>query len=220
MGKLKDKSKQKALRGQLKDELRSKMVESLFDKTQTSFLPQGAFDTIISRERIKEAIRSTDDALVDFICLKAPKLFAITAFRESRDRLRAVMSCFFKNNFQDKDLPMEKWSNDRYLKTLAEDIEHPFASMEENMEENVEDEDNRSWGYSNIYDLQRDQFKFLAPILSTDTPSQDTWGLIMPFIEKGVSYAEGSFGMISKYKIHPDHIQRPLNTVGRSTVDC
>lgn len=195
------------------------MVESKFDKTPYDFLPQGAFDHIISRESIMKAMNITqpteeNDALVEFILAKALRVFATTAYIEPKKKLlRTAMSWFYENNFHDNKLPIEKWSGKKFEDNKEKDIPHPFASIEGP----VEDEDDRFWTIGKIYDFQEAQFKFLAPVFSTDKSNHDPWDRTIPFIAKGVTYAGSSFGMVSNYKIHGDHIRDPLRSVGKSS---
>ncbi|KAF2234694.1 hypothetical protein EV356DRAFT_514837 [Viridothelium virens] len=199
------------VRGQLSDKLRGKLVESKFDKTPYEFVPQGAFDDIFSRVSIMEAMNITqsNDALVDFVYTRARKVFATMAYIEPKRKfLKMAMSWFFKNNFHDRKLPIDKWSGKKFRDNEAKGILHPFASMEDT----VEDEDDRFWTTTKIYDFQEAQFKFLAPVFSTDKPSHDLWNCTIPFEAKDVTYAEGSFGTVSKYTIHSDHVQDPMKS--------
>ncbi|KAH6629798.1 hypothetical protein C7974DRAFT_472500 [Boeremia exigua] len=63
------------------------------------------------------------------------------------------------------------------------------------------------WDKSFIYDFQEKQWEFLVPTISTEEMN-NCYGnnVIMPFIAQHASFAEGSFGVVSKYEIHEDHI--------------
>lgn len=191
------------------------MTNSKFDKTPLDFLPQGALDRIITKSAILGAIRATqpeeaDTKLINFILTKAKRIFATAVFIELSPRaLRRAMFLFQKEGFDDTHLPIEKWSGEEMMKKQMTGVHHPFVVMERP----VEDGDEKVWTLRKIFDFQDHQGKFLAPVLSTTEPNHDLWDLTMPFVTKYASYAEGSFGVVSKYEIHDDHIKDPTRPV-------
>ncbi|KAI9656046.1 MAG: hypothetical protein M1821_005107 [Bathelium mastoideum] len=198
------------------DTLAFAMERSKFDKTPHYFLPQGAFDANISRVSIMEemGITQSDNALVDFVDTKARKVFVITASIEPKKKLRQkAMLWFFKSNLHDEKLPINKWSGEKFRVNKEKNIPHSFASIEGK----VEDEDGKFWTMSKIYDFQEMQFRFLAPVLSTDRPNHNLWDHTLPFIAKKATYAEGSFGMVSAYTIHSSHVESSLGSNSASS---
>jgi len=192
------------------------MVKSKFDKHDVySFIPAGILDRLIKRESILKAMEiesptEEDDALVHFIEKKAKKVFATTAYiKVCGQLLYRAMLLFKENNFDDSKLPIKPWPSDKLRKARTRTL-HPFANMEGAVGEGVDP----IWRSANIYDFQEAQWKFLAPIFSTSQLNHDVGKRILPFISRQTNPKEGSFGVVSKCKIHTDHIRDPLKSEG------
>ena len=135
-----------------------------------------------------------DELLVKFILQEAKKLFAILVTTR-HPKLQEAISLFQKHNFDDTKLPIKFWTGQMF-----NDAQHPFFEMQGARKKKV-------WDKSLIYDFQEKQWEFLAPVLSTEE-TYHCYGnhVIMPFVAQIASFAEGSFGVVSKYEIHEDHM--------------
>ena len=204
-------------RHDLSSDLRKYMVDSKFDKYVYRFIPAGKLDRLIKRESILKAMEidsSTEeyDALVHFIEKKAKKVFATTAYiKVCGQLLYRAMLLFKKNNFDDSKLPIKPRSSNKFKRNAKAKTLHPFANMEGVVGEGVDP----IWSPGNIYDFGEAQWKFLAPIFSTSQLNHDVGKRILPFISRQINPKEGSFGDVSKCKIHKDHIRDPLKSEGK-----
>ncbi|KAF2627583.1 HET-domain-containing protein [Macroventuria anomochaeta] len=188
--------------------LREHSVKSQFGKRSDHFLPRGELDRLITRDsilaelEIKEENADEAEDLIDFILQKARRLFAIVVYIRL-PRVEDAMLLFQANDFHDARLPIEEWTRDVFEAKLRENIEHPFIVMQGVLRRRRD----YIWSRSYIYDFQKRQWEFLAPIISTEeTNDCHNSNAILPFITQYTNLAEGSFGVVSKYAIHPDHI--------------
>ena len=187
----------------LQTAIRERRVESRFGNRLDRFLPQGQLDRLVTRQSILEAMKieedeveEEDEILVAFVLQEAKKLFAILVTTR-HSRLQEAMLLFQKHDFNDFKLPVEEWKGQMFS-----DAQHPFFKMQ-----GVRKKKDMVWDRSLIYDFQDKQWEFLAPIISTEETNH-CYGnnVIMPFVAQIASFAEGSFGVVSKYEIHEDHI--------------
>ncbi|KAF2683626.1 hypothetical protein K458DRAFT_304318 [Lentithecium fluviatile CBS 122367] len=191
----------------LSDSLRTEMVQSSFDRLQ--FLPRGALHRLVTRDSILAAMginqpNEQDENLTEYIVKNAKAAFAIAVYIRV-SRLREALALFEKFGFSDANLPIERWSKDSINDKLNP---HPFVSMEGlSVKRN-----RRIWSWSRIYDFQEEQWKFLAPIISTAESFHDFDESIMPFINKHFDSREGAFSVVSQYEIHPDHFEDPTKS--------
>jgi hypothetical protein len=179
-------------------------VQSRFGKSFGQFLPRGQLDRLVTRKSVLEAmdveegeVEEEDETLVAFVLQRAKKLFAIlVTIRHTR--LQDAISLFEKHNFDDSKLPIQVWTAAMFL-----DSQHPFFEMQGVAKKKRD----RVWDKSFIYDFQDKQWEFLAPLISTEEMN-NCYGnnVIMPFVAQHASFAEGSFGVVSKYEIHEEHI--------------
>ena len=204
-------------RHDLSSDLREYMVESNFDRHVHCFIPAGKLDQLIKRESILKAMKidsSTEgcDALVYFIEKKAKKVFATTAYiKVCGQLLYRAMLLFKKNNFDDSRLPIKPRSSNKSKRNAKAKTLHPFANMEGTVGEGVDP----IWSPANTYDFEQAQWRFLAPIFSTSQLNHDVGNRILPFISRQTNSKVGSFGIVSKCKIHKDHIRDPLKSEGK-----
>ncbi|KAL1593742.1 hypothetical protein SLS60_010474 [Paraconiothyrium brasiliense] len=195
----------------LSDVLRLSMEKSAFDKTPYTFLPKGALDSIVNKATILIAMGITkptpeDYDLVAYILMKAKKLFATAAYIGLRpNTLYRAMVLFRNNNFSDERLPLEEMSAAKFVKDVMSGHKHPLAKLEGH----VKYEADRIWTFRRVHAFLEEQFRFLAPILSTGQSDQNFGNLILPFVKKHAAQAEGAFGVIDKYEIHSDHVEIP-----------
>lgn len=183
-------------------------VQSRFGKRLDNFLPRGHLDDLVKRKSILKAMKIPEDeveeeeeVVVAFILERAKKLFTIlVTIRHSR--LFDAISLFKKRKFDDSNLPIEVWTAAKFTESQHSGVQHPFFEMQGVMKQR-----DIIWDKSFIYDFQDKQWEFLAPLISTEeTNNRYGSNVIMPFIVQHASYAEGSFGVVSKYEIHEDHI--------------
>lgn len=198
----------------LSDLLRLRMEKSAFEKTPYNFLPQGALDSLITKKTIFRAMGITcatksDSILAFYILTKAKRLFATAVYIGLPPRvLHKAMRLFLLHNFQDSKLPLEEMNGKQFLSNKKSGVQHPLIRMEGRRfgKETI-------WTFPRVHAFLEEQFKFLAPVMSTRQPNHDFGNRILPFVKKHAAQAEGSFGLIYKYEIHPDHIQQAAGQV-------
>ena len=127
------------------------------------------------------------------------------------------MLLFKDDGFDDTKLPIEDTSS-KPPKTdssngnpnpTSEAAENVLASLEKSVTGKI-----KIWRPGKIYDFCRAQWKFLAPVFSADESNHDLEEpLIIPFVSKYEDFGEGSFGQVSKYETHSDHLKDPLKPV-------
>jgi len=194
---------------------------SEFDKTPHGFVPQGTLDRIIMKDSILAAMEidqptREDDLLVDFILKRAKKVFAVSAFIELKS-LRRAMLLFKDAYFDDTNLPIKDTlsrpsetnpsNGNPYAASGA--TQNILAFLEQSVTGKI-----KIWRPGKIFDFCKHQWKFLAPVFSTDKSNyylEEAY--IIPFVLKYADFGEGSFGQVSKYEIHPNHLKDPLKPV-------
>jgi hypothetical protein len=189
----------------MRNRFQQKATYSVFRDKKARFLPQGELDELITEEAIlitfqdDQGIDPVDD-LVTFIQQKARRVFAIIIDIKFENPYYA-MSLFKDNNFCDADLPITRIPEDMQCLPNRE-VRHEFFTFEKNTKDPW-------WDKSSIGDFYQRQWDFIAPVFSTSvkhhTFSEDA---IIPFIEKPATFAEGSFGKVTQFKVHPKHIQQ------------
>ena len=181
------------------DSLYDATVLSRFEKTPHEFIPQGSFERIITIKTIQgalyEMMDEVDEALIYYIMNNARKLFAITVLTrlERSEYLTLAMRLFRDHNFSDENLPIESPS-------ISEDGQfdlsaHPLRRL------------GKLWSRANIRTFCREQWQLLAPIFSTDITNLDLGEHIIPFINDNDKARQRSFGSVSRYTVHPDHMR-------------
>jgi serine/threonine protein kinase len=201
--------------------LLASMQESQFEKTPKPYLPQDTIDKIFCArsKRIEDidwkifepmaintaARTEADLSLANHIVDYCPKLYLIAVFIELEpERLRTLMSIFQQDDFTDKDIPIDVWPMDK-LNTGAR--QHPFVVMEKK----YTGRKRRIWNFSRINKFQTEQWRFLAPIISTSQPLHDFGQCTIPFVAKHDIIGKGGHGIVYKYEIHPAHLRDPLS---------
>ena len=206
--------------GVLLDHLCISIIKSDFEKTPVDFLPQDAFETILTAPSrlqmnssnetdivlqlmLVESKRTSenDRALANYILERARKVFLVTICSKLEpERLYAAMKRFKSCDFDDDCLPLEEWSPEN-LKNDSDN--HPLALMKGCQGEGME----RIWDVRHISGFQREQWKFLAPIISTAKRNHEFGQHILPFIERGTAPSSGAHGIVYRYAIHPAHFK-------------
>ncbi|KAH8699354.1 hypothetical protein GQ44DRAFT_832153 [Phaeosphaeriaceae sp. PMI808] len=188
----------------LSGSLRAEMVQSAFDGRQ--FLPRGALDHLVTQQSVRVAMdidqpTERNTILEEYIMSNARAVFAIAVYIRL-PRLCKALRLFLENDFGDANLPIDMWSGE-LIKSKSKN--HPFVAMERPSRRAT----NRIWTWSRIYDFQEEQWKFIAPVISTSIATYDMGERIMPFIKKHANRREGSFAVVSQYEIHRDHFEDP-----------
>ncbi|KAH7077364.1 hypothetical protein FB567DRAFT_148733 [Paraphoma chrysanthemicola] len=188
------------------DIVSANMVQSAFERTPFSFLPEGVLKQIVTRNRLLKAMSiDEDEPLVGFILTHALKLFTITAFAVLKPQaLHKAMRLFHENDFDDSRLPVETWSRSDFNENERNGTLHPFSVMEGSTRKN-----GKVWKFRSLWDFQEHQFKFLAPVFTIGEIQLDVGARVIPFTSKELSRAEGSFGVVHKYTIQEQHLIDP-----------
>jgi hypothetical protein len=203
---------------------------SVFDRTTRDFAPKGSIDDVITRKSILMEMdvddpTDDDELLVDNILEKAKKVFAIAVhIGLDGSNLRKAMASFKSNGFADKDLPIsytmrENAVNQPNDHAMDPSNTHQVVARSRSSASGTNipasfDISRRPWNRGRIYNFFEAQWKFLAPVFSTDKFNHDLEPLcILPFVSKDSDIDKGSFGQVSKFEIHPDHFVDPKNPV-------
>lgn len=211
------------------------LTPSKFERTENNkFLPRDVFDDILSDAaegqggRQNQAgtvlqlmgIGSTrpskaDNDLADYILDRAKKVFLVTIWIRLK-QLHVAMKLFKDHNFSDEMLPLEEWSGD---KLSYESVDHPFVIMENDRKggKRAKRKSTRIWDAHSISQFQEDQWKFLAPTISTSDQNRNFDPRCpIPFMEKNTNQSSGAHGIVYRYTIHPAHYKDLLYPVCRS----
>ncbi|KAF2204221.1 hypothetical protein GQ43DRAFT_453902 [Delitschia confertaspora ATCC 74209] len=180
------------------DLIEKMLVQSVFDGDTKTFLPEGAFHNLITKDAIaNELIMDPSEELVKWVYRKAKRAFTITLFSAMGGRnLRAAMELFKQCGFGDDNLPIDpdskfcEWHNrgDCAHNCLLKPFHHKL------------------WKGRNLYNFKEDQWKFLVPVF-TEKQFKHNFSKyhILPFIEKGQIKKEGGFSEVYEYVIHAEH---------------
>jgi serine/threonine protein kinase len=203
----------------LRDQLLASMQLSRFERTPNYYLPNDQFEGIFQIQSTMEGVRNltlfepmgvdaaapTDDdlSLANHILENCRKLYLIAIFIELEPvPLRTIMAIFRQEGFADHHLPIDVWPMDK----LKDDIrKHPFVCMEKQHLARKP----RIWNFRRIERFQSDQWRFLAPTISTTKPIHDFGQLTIPFVEKHAIAGSGTYGIVYKYEIHHAHFEDP-----------
>ena len=170
------------------DRLRSGISSSLVENFEGhQFLPAGSFARLITTESVAAAFPSAKPKLVEFIYDEASKLFATVLSCRAADKyLQQILETFRREDFTDDYLP----------------IPHP---------EELDIFKQPPLDEINLSDFQEAQWKFLAPIFSTNEYSFNlNQRCPLPF--KWVDGDAKSGSGTSRIEIHEDH-QQLVSTV-------
>lgn len=199
----------------LSDRLRLHMKKSAFVKTPYEFLPQNILDSIITEATVRHAMaftKSTPDAreLIAYILVEAKRVFATAVYIGLEpDTLYETMVLFKNTSFSDKRLPLEVMREEQLTRYVIGGRLHPLLELEGR----DQDDAKRIWTPLRVHDFSKKQFKFLAPIIRLGKRDHNFGNLILPFVKKHAAQNEGSFGMVSQYKIHSHHFDIPSKQV-------
>ncbi|KAL1602449.1 hypothetical protein SLS60_005865 [Paraconiothyrium brasiliense] len=173
-----------------------------------------------------------DEQLLNYILEGAKAIFATAVYIKLKPgTLREAMILFrlSRSRFRDSALPIKETSGEDLEKEADECFERlvkgltdkEFKEKKEELSRKaitgvqhilrsieglVHNEEDRIWTDGRIIEFQENQKHFCAPIFQGTEVNHDLFNVTVPFIEKYVTRAEGSFGVVSKYRIHHDHI--------------
>jgi serine/threonine protein kinase len=202
--------------------LLSSMQMSRFTETQKQYLPQDAFEKVfytvskrnedvdltvfvpmgINAATLTEAELSLAYHIVDH----CQKLYLIAvSMGLGRENIRTLMTIFRARNFTDEDIPIAPWTLER-LKTDTK--LHPLVVME-TLEGNRTSYNQPIWNVLSLYNFQNEQWKFLAPIISTGKDLHDFGLCTIPFVDRYDVISKGGKGIVYRYEIHHAHLEDP-----------
>jgi hypothetical protein len=195
--------------------LYGEMVLSEFEKTPHEFLPRDKFDQVlreVDSQKPRDAVlllmklepdRATEDerSLADYILKSAKTVFSIAFYIGLNKQLSTAMELFKEGDFKDAALPIAEWPKAKLKKPWVND--HPFAVMENRQGQKA----NPIWTLVSIDLFQREQWRFLAPIISTKSRDHNFGQHIIPFTKKGKKPSSGAHGIVCEYTIHPGHFE-------------
>ena len=189
---------------ELGDLVADKCAKSQFKKERKKFMPEGELAAIVTEAVVKELSEFGEDEdefqeLVAFILTRAIKVFTITVLISIEERkLHDAMAAFKKHGFSDEKLP---------IKEFKKKEEHELASF------------GGPWKPKMIREFYDKQWTFIAPVIRAATSErQSNYDFehlrILPFIKRfDEGFDKGSFGQVSKYRIHPSHLDDPEEPV-------
>lgn len=201
---------------EIEGEIEAKLVKSEFEETPFEFLPEGELNMILKKfsQRTqyrgdlhlvishlllihRPSIQEEELSLVDYILDEnhpATKLFFIVLLAE-HDRPYEAMMLWKEKLFCDANLPIQ-WPNQVAVKDFQD---HPFALLDQGA--------NPVWTNRAIKEFHTKQRLLLAPVLTTNPPEvPGNFGeSTLPFIARDTQRSVGSFGVVCKYIIHPNH---------------
>lgn len=182
-------------------------VQSTFDNRPEHFLPEGSIDRILDRKSVVDAIGTENiignNQLVNFILKKARKLFLIAIYSGLEgETLSRAMRSFEANDLKDTDLPIKDLDHEHFMP--SKDKVDGWPEL---------------WTPVTFYNLCQAQWRFLAPVFSTDRFFYDFGPRsIIPVVEKGDQCKEGSFSRVFKIKVHEAHFQDQKQSVRISRI--
>lgn len=164
---------------------------SAFEKTNSRFVANGVAEDIIDERAIKASLRISDPSpeeldLIEFILDHARKAFAIAVLAQANTNV--AMRWLKTNGYDDKKLPIRQQVKPWNQSWRSDFFEKQWMIFAPTFSRDVE---------------------HLDPGVVTATPGQAhelEEAHILPFIEKLAGTDEGSFGQVTKYVLHKDHM--------------
>jgi hypothetical protein len=160
--------------------------KSTFERTCCYFIPEGVLSGLVTVQTIKDVLHIANPTPAEDELIDFVKTRASKVFAIALwakvENPKRMMAYFKSKNLDDNDLP----------------ITDPNSIWSK-----------RSW----YNDLIEHQWRFYAAIFSTAKYNLDLEeSCILPFTSKGGDDGRGSFGVVSKYLVHRNHMEpvRPL----------
>jgi hypothetical protein len=164
----------------LRASLKKIQKKSTFEKTSCDFVPEGLLRELVTEKTIKDVLNITNPTPEDDALVVFVKTRALKIFAiivcAKLKKLKKVMNWFLSKDFDDTELPVTNPDN-------------PFCK--------------RSW----YDDLIEHQWKFYAATFSATEYNHDLEeSRILPFTSKAGDDGRGSFGVVSRYVVHRNHM--------------
>jgi hypothetical protein len=163
----------------LRDMLYADLVKSKFDKTPHKFAPEGIVDKLITEEAVRDYLRITrpeEQALIDFILLRAKKAFAtMVMVSYTPEKVMKAIKWLENHGRDDENFPIVRQS-----------------------------EWKKSW-FQGEFQEEHWKF-FVPTFSTTKYNHDLEEAHILPFISETTDGGEGSFGVVTRYTIHRKHI--------------
>jgi hypothetical protein len=163
----------------LKVSLTKNLKKSMFDKTPHKFVPEGIIDELVTERAIRKSLRITNST---------PEEDELVTFVRLRAKKAFATTVYCKSNTN----RAMRW----FQKNNIDDEDLPIKQK------------TQLWATSWRSDFYEDQWKFFAPVFSTTQYSHDLEEAhILPFVGKSVDSGRGSFGVVSRYDVHGNHLE-------------
>lgn len=169
---------------QLRPLIMDKLVKSAFEKTPLRFVPEGNIQDIITEEKIKISLK------IGTPCSRRDG--EMIEFIKTRAKKVFAIVVYMK--------PSDSMAVMKSLKKKGiDDDSLPIT--------NQQDLGKRDW----VLEFFEKQWQFEAPVFSTTEYNHDLEeSHILPFISKKVDSKRGSFGVVSQYVVHRNHLNPAL----------
>jgi hypothetical protein len=161
--------------------LSQKQQKSMFDRTGVQFVPEGVLGELVTEKTIKDVLGITNPKPAEDELIHFVKTRAAKVFAiaiwAKITKVKKVMEFFKSKDLDDNDLPVT-------------DPDSPLCK--------------RKW----YDDLIEHQWRFYAATFSNTKYNHDLEELcILPFTSKAGDSGSGSFGVVSRYVIHRNHME-------------
>lgn len=155
-----------------------KLLESVFVKTPHRFIPEGTIHEIVTEEIVRASLDMEGSTKAD----------GMVGFIMKRAKKVFSIVVYMKLD----DIPGAiKWLKKNGVEDKTLPVKDPKTLSK------------RDWGS----EFCENQWKFLAPTFSTTEYNHDLEKLhILPFVSGGSDSGRGSFGVVSQYTIHRNHL--------------
>uniref|UniRef100_L2G6V1 Protein kinase domain-containing protein n=2 Tax=Colletotrichum gloeosporioides species complex TaxID=2707338 RepID=L2G6V1_COLFN len=219
----------------LSDDIMAHYRRSAFEKSTSSFLPEGDIAGLVTdktvmkalgwkRQRPRECPKSQD--MLRFILEEARKTFAITSLTGLTGKeLLEAMGILKDASISDSCLPVKKilWEEKGIIRRPnfggtnenadinngSDDREKLSDSDDDSSdsEDSSEDEQVSVWNGARVNYFCHNQWILLAPVFSVSKFNHDLpRASILPFTKKHHEFDSGSFGRVTKYELHESHL--------------
>lgn len=170
------------------------MVKSVFDRTPHKFIPNGIVEELVTEKAIRKSLYPRHANPND-------EAKALIRFIYQRARRAFAVAVFCQLN----TIRAMRWFK-------ANNLGDDDLPIREHT-----DQWKTSW-QSEFYD---EHWRFFAPTFSTTQRSHNLEDAhILPFVARAVEYGRGSFGVVTQYSVHKNHmntvsVQQSINKYGR-----
>lgn len=170
----------------LRENLRGLLESSAFESNHR-FVAEGALDQLIDEATIKESMR---------IRVPTDQETDLVTFIVTRAKKAFAIAVFAQANTNEA----MRWLKENNI----DDKCLPISKQTE------------PWGEDWRADFYDHQWQFTAPVFSTSSSNHNLEeGHVLPFIEKSAGTGEGSFGEVTRYVLHKNHML-PVSTTNEA----